>query len=43
MTKSDSGKFSWKKGDVQVYKNVADWKRATNKKSVSKPSGGKKK
>lgn len=39
MAKSDSNKFSWKKGDVQVYKNTADWKRANKKKSTPKPSG----
>lgn len=38
MAKSDSGKFSWKKGDVQVYNSVADWKKASKKKSTSKSS-----
>lgn len=38
MAKSDSNKFSWKKGDVQIYKSVKDWKKANKKKSTPKPS-----
>lgn len=27
-----SDKFTWKPGDVKIYKNEAEWRKATNKK-----------
>lgn len=38
MAKSDSDKFSWKKGDVQIYNSTAEWRKAGKKKSASKSS-----
>lgn len=36
MAKANAGKFSWKKGDVKVYKNEAEWKKSTKKKPSKK-------
>lgn len=36
--KTKQSKFSWKSGDVQIYKNEAEWRRATSKKSAPKAS-----
>lgn len=41
VKKSSSGKarqdrFSWKSGDVQIYKNEAEWRKATKNKPKKK-------